>query len=131
MSNVPEDLRYTRSHEWARLEDDGTVTVGITEHAQERLGDLVYVQLPDTGRNLSAEEEVAVVESVKAAADIYSPIAGEVAEVNSTLEESPELVNSDPYGDGWLLRLKPNDPEDVKGLLDADEYAELAASEED
>ncbi len=121
MSNLPQELKYSKSHEWARVEDDGTVTVGITDHAQGLLGDMVFVELPELDRELGAEEECAVVESVKAASDVYSPVAGTVAEVNSAVEDSPEIVNQDPYGDGWLFRLK-----DVSGLdelLDADAYA--------
>lgn len=121
MSNLPQELKYSKSHEWARVEDDGTVTVGITDHAQGLLGDMVFVELPELDRELCAEEECAVVESVKAASDVYSPVAGTVAEVNSAVEDSPEIVNQDPYGDGWLFRLK-----DVSGLdelLDADAYA--------
>lgn len=131
MSNVPDDLHYTKNHEWVRTEDDGTVTVGITDHAQERLGDLVFVDLPEPGRSVHAEEELAVVESVKAASDVYSPISGEVTEVNTTLADTPELINSDPYGEGWLLRIKPSDPDELSHLLDADEYGEIAQSEED
>ena len=130
MSEIPDDLRYAKTHEWARREDDGTITLGITDHAQEMLGDLVYVELPEPGRTLSAEEEVAVVESVKAASDIYSPLAGEVTEVNEALSESPELINNDPYGDGWMIRVKPDDESDWEALLDADAYREIAESEE-
>ncbi len=121
MSDLPQELKYSKSHEWVREENDGSVTVGITDHAQELLGDMVFVELPEVERELSAEEECAVVESVKAASDVYSPVAGTVTEVNSAVEDSPELVNQDPYGDGWLFRLK-----DVSGmdeLLDADGYA--------
>jgi glycine cleavage system H protein len=121
MSNLPQELKYSKSHEWARVEDDGTVTVGITDHAQGLLGDMVFVELPELDRELGVEEECAVVESVKAASDVYSPLAGTVAEVNSAVEESPEVVNQDPYGEGWLFKLK-----DVSGLdelLDADAYA--------
>ena len=127
MSNVPEELHYTKSHEWVRLESDGTITVGITDHAQEQMGDLVYVELPDIGRTVSGKDELAVIESVKAASDVYSPLAGEVTEVNEILTDSPELVNGDPYGEGWLFKLSPNDPSDLDDMLDADEYTELAA----
>ena len=126
MSRVPEELRYTKSHEWIRLNDDGNITVGITDHAQELLGDLVYVELPDVGRTVGEGDELAVVESVKAASDVYSPLAGEVAEVNAQLIDAPELVNSDPYGVGWLFKITPNDAGEVDDLLDPDEYAELA-----
>lgn len=130
MSNVPEELRYTKSHEWIRVDEDGNITVGITDHAQEQMGDLVYVELPDIGRTVGDGEELAVIESVKAASDVYSPLAGEVAEVNEALSDAPELVNSDPYGDGWLFKLTPNDSSDLNDMMDADEYTELAADSE-
>ena len=130
MSNVPEELRYTKSHEWIRVDEDGNLTVGITYHAQEQMGDLVYVELPDVGRTVGDAEELAVVESVKAASDVYSPLAGEVAEVNEALTDAPELVNSDPYGEGWLFKLTPNDVSDLDDMMDADEYTELAADSE-
>lgn len=129
MSNVPAELKYTKSHEWVRREADGTVTVGITDHAQELLGDMVFVELPESGRALTAEEECAVVESVKAASDIYAPIDGEVTEANSALEDSPEIVNKDPYGDGWLFKMKPADDSEIDALLDADAYQAIAAEE--
>jgi glycine cleavage system H protein len=129
MSNVPEELKYTKSHEWIRREADGSVTVGITEHAQELLGDMVFVELPESGRAVAAEEDCAVVESVKAASDVYAPIAGEVTEVNSALEDSPEIVNQDPYGDGWLFRMKPADDAEVDGLLDAAGYQAVVAED--
>lgn len=129
MSNVPAELKYTKSHEWVRREADGTVTVGITEHAQELLGDMVFVELPEAGRALTAEEDCAVVESVKAASDVYAPIAGEVTEANSALEDSPEIVNQDPYGDGWLFKMKPADESEIDGLLDAAAYQAVAAEE--
>lgn len=121
MSNLPSNLKYTASHEWIRDEGDGVVTIGITDHAQELLGDLVYVELPDIGRNVDAEEAVAVVESVKAASDVYAPIAGEVVAANEALGDSPELINTDPYGDGWLLKLKVEDGA-LDDLLDVDGY---------
>ncbi len=121
MSNLPQELKYSKSHEWVRVEGDGTVTVGITDHAQGLLGDMVFVELPELDRELGAEEECAVVESVKAASDVYSPVAGTVAEVNGAVEDSPEIVNQDPYGDGWLFKLK--DVSGLDGLLDADGYA--------
>ena len=121
MSTVPDELRYTKTHEWVRMEDDGSVTIGLSDHAQEQLGDLVYVELPDVGRQLSPGEEVAVVESVKAASDIYAPISGEVTEANDVLADSPETVNADPYGDGWLFRIEPTDEKELDELLDAEE----------
>ena len=105
MSEIPGDLKYAKTHEWVRMNDDGTVTIGITDNAQEQLGDMVYVEVPEAGRTLEREEACAVVESVKAASDVYSPVAGDVVEVNEALTESPESVNHQPYGDGWLLRL--------------------------
>ena len=130
MSNVPDELGYTKTHEWVREEPDGTVTVGITDHAQELLGDLVYVELPEPGRILAGEEEAAVVESVKAAADVYSPAGGEVVGVNEALAEAPELVNSDPYGEGWIMRIRPGEGDGPRELMDAAAYAEFAESEE-
>jgi glycine cleavage system H protein len=112
-----------------RREADGSVTVGITEHAQELLGDMVFVELPEVGRQLAAAEDCAVVESVKAASDVYAPIAGEVTEANSALEESPEIVNQSPYGDGWLFRMQPADAAEIDGLLDAAGYAAVVAEE--
>jgi glycine cleavage system H protein len=123
--NVPADLKYTQSHEWARLEADGTVTVGITDHAQEALGDIVFLELPDVGRQVKAGEECAVVESVKAASDIYSPIAGEVIARNDAAVDAPESVNQDAYS-AWLFKLKPANAADVNGLLDAAAYAKVA-----
>jgi glycine cleavage system H protein len=122
MSNIPADLKYTKSHECINNNENGTITVGITDHAQELLGDLVFVELPEVGKELEAGEPCAVVESVKAASDIYAPIAGEVVEVNEALEEEPELINSDPYGDGWLFKLKLADDTILDGLLSSDEY---------
>jgi glycine cleavage system H protein len=119
--NVPQDLRYTASHEWVRSEADGTLTVGITDHAQEALGDLVYIELPAVGRVVAAEEACAVVESVKAASDIYAPVGGEVTAVNADLPATPELVNQDAYA-AWLFKLKPSDPGAVGALLDAAAY---------
>ena len=123
MSNTPNELKYTSSHEWARLEEDGTVTVGITDHAQHALGDVVYVETPDVGDTLAAGDEAGVVESVKAASDIYSPIAGEVIAVNELLEDEPEMVNGDPYNDGWFFKLQPSDPSELDNLLSAEDYA--------
>ncbi|PIB58186.1 MULTISPECIES: glycine cleavage system protein GcvH [unclassified Pseudomonas] len=122
MSDIPADLRFAESHEWARLEADGTVTVGISDHAQEALGDVVFVELAEVGATFEAQGQAGVVESVKAASDIYSPIAGEVIAVNEALGGSPELLNSDPYG-AWIFKLKPNDKADLDKLLDAAGYA--------
>jgi len=122
MSDVPSDLKYTREHEWVRSEDASTVTVGITEHAQAELGDLVFVELPEVGASLGAGDGAGVVESVKAASDIYAPVAGEVIAVNEQLEESPELINNDPYGEGWIYQLRVEDPDALEGLLSAADY---------
>ena len=123
MSNIPSDLRYRDSHEWVRVGDDGTVLVGISDHAQEALGDMVFVELPEPGMSYEQGDACAVVESVKAASDIYVPVSGEVVQANGKLEDSPELVNSDPYGEGWLFRMIPSDSSELDGLLDADAYA--------
>ena len=123
MSNIPAELKYVSSHEWLRLEDDGTVTVGITEHAQELLGDIVFVELPEVGANLAADEQAGVVESVKAASDVYAPIAGEIVAVNEDLSGAPETANSDPYCAGWFFKIKPADAADLDGLLSAEQYA--------
>jgi glycine cleavage system H protein len=123
MSQVLAELRYARSHEWARIEDDGTVTVGISDHAQEALGDVVFVEMPDEGAELAAGDEAGTVESVKAASDIYAPISGRVIAVNEALEDNPEIVNGDPYQDGWFFKLQPLDPSEVESLLmDAETY---------
>jgi glycine cleavage system H protein len=125
MSTIPADLRYAASHEWARLEADGSVTVGISDHAQEALGDVVFIELPEIGTSLSAGQEAGVVESVKAASDIYAPVGGEVIAINQALADSPESVNSDPYG-SWFFRLKPSDASELDGLLDAAAYKAAA-----
>ena len=122
MSNIPSELKYVASHEWLRLEVDGTITVGITDHAQDLLGDVVFVELPEVGRVVEQDEEVAVVESVKAASDVYAPIAGEVVEINEELVDNPELANEDPYGKAWFFKIKPANPADYDGLMTADEY---------
>lgn len=122
MSNIPAELRYTNSHEWVRPEGDGVFTVGITEHAQELLGDMVFVELPEVGSAVSAGDDVAVAESVKAASDVYTPISGQVVAVNEELEDAPEQVNSDPYGDGWLFKVKADDPAEFEELMTAEEY---------
>jgi len=129
MSNVPTELKYAKSHEWVRDEGDGTVTVGISDHAQEQLGDLVFVELPEVGDSLDAGNECAVVESVKAASDIYSPVTGEVTEVNQALADAPETVNEDAFGNGWLFKVRLSDPAQLDELLDADGYAEAVESE--
>jgi glycine cleavage system H protein len=131
MSDLPEDLKYTKDHEWVRDTGDGTVTVGITDHAQELLGDLVFVDLPAVESELTAGVECAVVESVKAASDVYSPLTGVVTATNEALADSPEIINSDPYGEGWILRLRPADANDLDSLLDAAAYGELVAAEAD
>ena len=123
MSNIPADLKYVASHEWIKTLPDGTLLIGITDHAQAALGDLVFVEVPQVGRKLAANEACAVVESVKAASDVYAPVAGEVVEVNEALAGAPELLNSDPYGEGWMWKLKPNDIGSVADLLDAAGYA--------
>lgn len=130
MSNVPGELRYTKSHEWVRKNDDGTLTVGISDHAQALLGDLVFVDTPDTGSSFDQGEDCAVVESVKAASDIYSPVAGEVSKVNDALADAPEVINSDPYGDGWIFTLKPEDAGAFDGLMSADDYTAHIAAED-
>lgn len=122
MSNVPVELKYRDSHEWLRKNADGTYTVGITEHAQELLGDMVFVDLPEVGATFSAGEECAVAESVKAASDIYAPISGEIVAVNDSLNDSPEQVNSEPYDGGWLFQIKASDESEIDSLLDADAY---------
>lgn len=131
MSDIPADLRYMSSHEWIRVETDGTAYVGISDHAQNAMGDLVYVELPEVGDTINAGDEVGVVESVKAASDIYSPVTGEIIAVNEALNDNPEQVNSDPYGDGWLYRIKLADPEELEDLMSAEEYAEQLEEEAD
>jgi len=127
MSNIPAKLQYTKTHEWVK-KDNELVTIGITDHAQTMLGDLVYVELPEIEASLDHGQECAVVESVKAAADVYSPVAGEVVEVNSDVIENPQLINEDPYGRGWLIRVRPHDKANAS-LLNADEYSKVIASE--
>jgi glycine cleavage system H protein len=128
MSKIPGDLKYTKSHEWLKLGADGVVTIGITDHAQEALGDLVFIEPPKKGRKLKAGEACAVVESVKAASDVYSPIAGEVVEGNEALADTPEKINQDPYGN-WIMRIKPANPADLNALLDAKGYEKALADE--
>lgn len=130
MSEVPSDLKYAASHEWIREEEDGTLTLGITDHAQHLLGDLVFVELPELNTEVRIGAECAVVESVKAASDVYAPISGEVVAVNDAVIDRPELVNSDPYGEGWLLQINPFNMDELAELLDADSYAEQIADED-
>jgi glycine cleavage system H protein len=131
MNEIPGDLKFMKSHEWARVEDNGTVTCGISEHAQGLLGDLVYVELPSVGDEVTAGNACAVVESVKAASDVYAPVSGTVVAVNSALSDKPETINEDAYGEGWIFVLKPNNlAEESDELLDPDAYAELIESEE-
>jgi glycine cleavage system H protein len=125
MSNIPSNLKYLESHEWARAESDGTITVGISDHAQEALGDLVFVEVPEVGRTLTKGAAAAVVESVKAASDVYSPVSGTVTEKNEALNGAPELVNEDPYGKGWLFKLKPSNTGELSQLLDASAYGKV------
>jgi glycine cleavage system H protein len=125
---TPAELKYSQSHEWVRIEADGTATVGITFHAQEQLGDIVFVQYPDVGRTLAQGDECGVIESVKAAADLYSPLSGEVVAVNEQLETAPQAINEDAYG-AWIFRLKPSQPGEVDGLLDAAAYEKIAAAD--
>lgn len=130
MSELPGDLRYTSEHEWLRKEEDGSVTVGITDYAQRSLGDLVYVELPEVGQEVESGGDMAVVESVKAASDVYSPISGTVLEVNADLADDPQKINGDPYGDGWIVRLQPND-DDMGDSMDPDAYQEYLDELED
>lgn len=130
MSQSPADLKYAPSHEWARVEADGTITVGISAHAQDALGDVVFVELPEVGTLLAAGDEAGVVESVKAASDVYAPVTGEVIAVNELLEDSPETVNSDPYHDGWFYRLQPADDSDLDNLLTAQDYDAQCAEDD-
>lgn len=129
MSSIPTTLKYLESHEWARAEADGTVTVGISDHAQAALGDLVFVETPEAGKSLSKGAAAAVVESVKAASDVYSPVSGEVIAANEALKASPELVNQDPYGEGWLFKIKPSNPAELEQLLDAAAYGKVVESD--
>lgn len=130
MSDVRAELRYATSHEWLRVEDDGTAYVGISDHAQAAMGDLVYVEVPEVGQSVQAGEEAGVVESVKAASDIYAPVSGEVVAINEALEETPELVNQDPYGDGWLFQVRLEKNAEIDELLDADQYQEKLEQED-
>ncbi|MFL2724660.1 MAG: glycine cleavage system protein GcvH [Gammaproteobacteria bacterium] len=125
MSDIPGDLKFLSSHEWARVESDGTITIGISDHAQDLLGDIVFVELPEIGQSVDAENDTAIVESVKAASDIYSPLSGEVIEVNSLLEDQPEIINSSPYEDGWFYKLTPSDLGELDNLLSPEDYSEV------
>lgn len=124
MSDIPSDLKYRESHEWVRDDEGEGVVIGITDHAQAELGDMVYVELPEPGMSYAQGDACAVVESVKAASDIYAPVSGEVIEVNDALEDEPGLVNNDPYGDGWLFRMEPSDESELDDLMDAEAYSE-------
>ena len=125
MKNIPGDLKFLSSHEWARVESDATITIGISDHAQDLLGDIVFVELPEVGQTLDAETDAAIVESVKAASDIYSPLSGEVIEVNSLLEDQPEIINSSPYEDGWFYKLTPSDLSELDNLLSPEDYSDV------
>lgn len=122
MSNIPEEMRYTASHEWVKMNDDGTVSVGITEHAQELLGDIVFVETPEIDTEFAAGDACCVVESVKAASDLYMPISGEVIDTNPDLADTPEVINSSPYDDGWIFKIKPSNEDEIEGLMDAQTY---------
>ncbi|NKC00359.1 MAG: glycine cleavage system protein GcvH [Pseudomonadales bacterium] len=130
MSEAPSEIKYLATHEWARLEEDGSVTVGITDHAQDALGDVVYVELPEKEQDLAAGDEAGVVESVKAASDIYAPVSGTVIAINELLDDEPEKVNQDPYGDGWFFKVQPTDVGELDEMLDADAYVEVCEDEE-
>ena len=129
MSNIPNELKYTQSHEWVSREANGNVRIGITDHAQKMLGDMVFVELPEVGSSMGAGDDCAVVESVKAASDVYAPVTGEIVEVNDTLQDSPETVNNDPYGDGWLFRIQPAHEGELGELLDAEGYTAIVDTE--
>ena len=124
MNEIPADLKFLSSHEWARVESDGTITVGISDHAQDLLGDIVFVELPEVGQSVDVESDAAIVESVKAASDVYSPLSGEVIEVNSLLEDQPEIINSSPYEDGWFYKLNPSDMGEFDNLLSPEDYSD-------
>ncbi|WP_449287541.1 glycine cleavage system protein GcvH [Marinobacter sp. PE14] len=130
MSEIPADLKYIETHQWVRVSDDGTATVGITDFAQEQLGDVVYIGVPDVGTTVNGGEEAGVAESVKSASDVFSPVTGEVIEVNESLEDEPEKVNEDPYGDGWLYKVRLEDAGELDGLMDSAAYAEHVAAEQ-
>ena len=125
MNEIPGDLKFKKSHEWVRVEADGSVTIGISDHAQNLLGDIVFVELPEIGAQMSAEDEVAIVESVKAASDVYSPISGEIIEVNEVLLDNPEIINESPYHEGWFYKLQPGDSEEINELLSPEQYGDI------
>ena len=125
MNEIPGDLKFRPSHEWVRIEQDGTVTVGISDHAQDLLGDIVFIELPDIGAQMNAEDEVAIVESVKAASDVYSPVSGEIIEVNELLLDNPETINESPYSDGWFYKIQPDNLDEINELLSPQEYGEV------
>jgi len=129
VSNIPDELRYATSHEWIRIEDDGNASVGISDHAQDALGDIVFVELPEPGTSVNAKDEVAVVESVKAASDIYSPVSGSIIAINETLLDAPETVNSSPYENGWFFKIKVSDAAELEELMDAEGYSEHCEEE--
>lgn len=131
MSEIPSELKYTKTHEWVKVDDDGLIVVGITDHAQQLLGEVVFVELPEHESIAAAGDEAGVVESVKAASDIYAPVSGEIVEINDNLTASPELVNTDPYGDGWIFKIAIHDEGELDDLLDADEYQEHVQAEEE
>ena len=130
MSNIPEDLKYTKTHEWVKPAADGSLVVGISDHAQGLLGDMVFIELPEVGTSYNSGDDCAVVESVKAASDVYCPVSGEVVEINDNVVESPEIVNQDPYGDGWLFKIQPVDEGEVEDLLNAESYLEVTEEDE-
>jgi glycine cleavage system H protein len=129
MTQIPQQLKYTEDHEWIRAEADGSVVIGVTDHAQHQLGELVYVELPEAGRTVAGGDAMAVVESTKAASDVYAPLAGVIVQGNPALADQPELVNTDPYGEGWLVRLRPGDAADLAALMDSVAYTKLLAAE--
>ena len=128
MADIPSNLKFLESHEWARVEEDGTVTVGISDHAQELLGDIVFVELPEVGKEISQSADIAIVESVKAASDVYSPLSGEVTEINEALNDNPEIINTSPYDEGWFFKIKPQDISEMEKLLDAGAYESSSES---
>lgn len=128
MADIPNNLKFLESHEWARVEEDGTVTVGISDHAQELLGDIVFVELPEVGKEISQSADIAIVESVKAASDVYSPLSGEVTEINEALNDNPEIINTSPYDEGWFFKIKPQDISEMEKLLDAGAYESSSES---
>ncbi len=124
MSSIPENCKYSKTHEWVRMESDGSMTIGITEHAQDLLGDMVFIELPEMGKTINAGDEIGVLESVKAAADLYTPLSGDIIEINEALIDSPSLLNSDPYGDGWLFKIKISNENEINELFSANQYVQ-------